>query len=196
MQILIKNQPLEQAEKIYIDHVGWGMDQYVPETYANLVYDETGFTIKLVVKETNPQTEKKHHQEAVCQDSCVEFFANFDPEHSDKYLNLEVNAIGTMYAAFRPHRYEFEPLTREEIEGLHIKPVIKEECWHVSYHISLELLQKKYPGFTMENCKYIKGNMYKCGDKNRPKHYLSLFPIETESPDFHRPEYFGVIKLA
>lgn len=195
MQILIKNQPLEQAEKIYIDHIGWGMDQYVPETYANLVYDETGFTIKFVVKETNPQTEKKHHQEAVCQDSCVEFFANFDPEHSDKYLNLEVNAIGTMYAAFRPHRYEFEPLTQEEIKEFHIKPAIEEECWHVSYHISLELLQKKYPGFTMESCRYIKANMYKCGDKNRPKHYLSLFPIETESPDFHRPEYFGVIKL-
>ncbi|MDE6490265.1 MAG: hypothetical protein K2L49_03810, partial [Muribaculaceae bacterium] len=26
-------------------------------------------------------------------------------------------------------------------------------------------------------------------------HYMSLFPIDTPQPDFHRPEFFGTITL-
>ena len=36
----------------------------------------------------------------------------------------------------------------------------------------------------------LRGNLYKCADKAKTPHYLSAFEIETEKPDFHRPEYF------
>jgi hypothetical protein len=36
----------------------------------------------------------------------------------------------------------------------------------------------------------LRGNLYKCADKSKTPHYLSAFPIETEKPDFHRPEFF------
>ena len=36
----------------------------------------------------------------------------------------------------------------------------------------------------------LRGNLYKCADKANTPHYLSAFPIETEKPDFHRPEFF------
>jgi tRNA-dihydrouridine synthase A len=34
------------------------------------------------------------------------------------------------------------------------------------------------------------GNLYKCGDKTPQPHYLSAFPIQSEKPDYHRPECF------
>jgi hypothetical protein len=36
----------------------------------------------------------------------------------------------------------------------------------------------------------IRLNVYKCGDKLSTPHYLSLAPIKTTDPDFHRPEFF------
>jgi hypothetical protein len=36
----------------------------------------------------------------------------------------------------------------------------------------------------------LRGNLYKCADKSKTPHYLSAFPVETEKPDFHRPEFF------
>ena len=30
-------------------------------------------------------------------------------------------------------------------------------------------------------------------DKAKTPHYLSAFPIETEKPDFHRPEFFNFL---
>ncbi|MBR3471266.1 MAG: hypothetical protein IKH22_01600, partial [Prevotella sp.] len=38
--------------------------------------------------------------------------------------------------------------------------------------------------------------VYKCGDCLSVPHYLSLFPITTERPDFHRPEFFQDIVFA
>ncbi len=195
MEITIKKQPLEQAEKIKIGCVNWGYDAFTPETYAQIVYDETGFTVKFTVKEENPIGTVKEHLQLVCDDSCVEFFANFDPEHSDYYINLEVNPLGTMYAAFRTDRYNSKMLALEEVEAMNIQANIADGQWTIQYHISLELLQSKYPGFTLENCKYIKANMYQCGLNNQPEHYLSLFPVGTPTPDYHRPEYYGVMKV-
>lgn len=36
-------------------------------------------------------------------------------------------------------------------------------------------------------------NFYKCADGTSLPHYLSWSPIETEKPDFHRPDFFGEI---
>ena len=195
MEIVIRKQPLEEAQKIKVDYPNWGFEEYLPETTAQLAYDETGFYVKFVVKEANPQIDRTKHQTSVCQDSCVEFFVNFDPEHSDKYINIEVNAIGTVNSALRTDIRNYESLSDDEIERFHIKPFIHDKEWGVEYHISEAFLQSKYPGFKMENCKYIKCNMYQCGNEHMPKHRLSLFPVLSEKPNFHLPEFFGIIKV-
>ena len=40
----------------------------------------------------------------------------------------------------------------------------------------------------------LRGNLYKCADKANTPHYLSAFRIETEKPDFHRPEFFQILQ--
>ena len=41
----------------------------------------------------------------------------------------------------------------------------------------------------------LNANFYKCGNKTPHKHYLSWAPIDLDSPNFHCPEYFGVIQF-
>ena len=61
-------------------------------------------------------------------------------------------------------------------------------CWGMTIVIPPEIFGlDSFQGVTLE------GNLYKCADKAKTPHYLSAFPINTEKPDFHRPEFFQVL---
>ena len=187
----IKKVPVDQAEKFVLSNKLWGTDAYEHEVYAQLTYDEEGFIVKFTVAESDPLRDKKQHLTDICLDSCVEFFVNFTPEKSAKYMNLEVNAGGFMDAAFRSDRYETEPLTLEEIASFNITPEIYEDHWAVSYKIGFDVIKKYYPEFDIDTCEYVTGNLYKCGDLTEMEHYVTYFKVDTPEPDYHRPEYFG-----
>ncbi len=195
MSVYIKNQPIADADKIVLDKVNWGFTEYTPYVYAKVVYDNSGFEVEFVTKEVNPLREKTEHQGDIAQDSCVEFFVNFDPENTNEYINFEVNANGAMRADIRTDRFNYKHLTLEEIDGLNIEAKIEDGFWSAKYKIPMELIKKYYPNFDISKCKYIKGNMYKCGSKTKIRHYMTLFELKCEKPDFHRPEYFGIINL-
>ena len=187
----IKNVPIEVADKFMLDNKLWGFEDYHAEVYAQIAYDAQGFIVKFTIGESNPLMEKTHHFEEVCQDSCVEFFVNFTPEHSDKYINFEANAAGIMYVGIGTDRYDNKLLELEEVEGLDIHAERKDKYWTVSYRIGFELIKKYYPQFDIGQCSYLLGNLYKCGSRTAYKHYLTYYKIGCERPDFHRPEYFG-----
>ena len=195
MSMEIRKQNSGNREKIKLNNVLWGYNEYTPEVYVELVYNEKCFFVEFTVMESDPKREKNEHFQFVHEDSCVEFFANFDPENSNKYINFEVNANGVMNVGFRSDRYDSVPLKTEEIEGLGIKPEIFDDYWTVSYRIDYDFIRKYYPEFDIDKCKYILGNFYKCGDMTFAKHYLSMFEVKCENPDYHRPEYFDKIHL-
>lgn len=191
----IKKTAIDQADRFLLKNKLWGSDAYGAEVYAQIVYDGEGFLVKFTIGESEPLCEKKNHFEWVHEDSCVEFFVNFMPEQSEKYINFEVNAAGAMNVAFRSDRYDGVPLKPEEVNGLGIRTEIRPECWTVTYKIGYDFIRSYYEGFDIDKCKYICGNLYKCGEKTEMEHYLSYFKVGTEKPDFHRPEYFGQIRL-
>ena len=41
----------------------------------------------------------------------------------------------------------------------------------------------------------LRGNFYKCGDLTRYEHYGMWNPVQSDTPDFHRPESFGELVL-
>jgi hypothetical protein len=43
--------------------------------------------------------------------------------------------------------------------------------------------------------KVFRANFYKCGDKLAVPHYVTWNPVGTVAPDYHRPEYFGLLKF-
>ena len=42
----------------------------------------------------------------------------------------------------------------------------------------------------------LKVNLYKCGDGCNRAHFLSWSPIDLPEPNFHCPQFFGVVKMA
>ena len=197
MSITIKKQNVHESEKILINNnnAHWGYTEYESEVYSQVSYDDSGFNVKFTIKEKNPLREKTNHFESVHEDSCVEFFANFDPKNSNRYINFETNANGVMNVSFRADRFDYVNLKHEEVEGFGIKPDIFDDYWTVSYKISFDFLKKYYPEFDIDKAEYISCNFYKCGEKTEIEHYISHFEVKTEKPDFHRPEYFGKLYI-
>ena len=191
----IKRTPLENADKFILGNVLWGYDKYNAEVYAQLAYDDTGFLVKFTVCEADPLRTKTKHFEYVHEDSCVEFFVNFMPEKRSHYISFEPNAHGALTVAFRTDRHNSVPLKIEEIEGFHITPEIHEDYWTITYMVGFDFIQNYYPEFDIKDCKYIIGNLYKCGDETETVHYKSYYPVGTEKPDYHRPEYFGKFEV-
>ena len=186
---------VDAAEKIVIDNSLWGFDEYKPLVTLQISYDDVGFNVLFTTFEQNPTRDKKNHFEQVNEDSCVELFLNFSPKTADRYMNFEVNANGKMNVHFRKDRHIKTNLSLEDVEGFGIVAQICDDYWTAEYKISYEFLKKYYSDFDIDKCDYIIGNAYKCGEKTEFEHYMSLFNVKCESPDFHRPEYFGEFKI-
>ena len=109
-----------------------------------------------------------------------------------EYINLEMNPAAVFLTAKGAGRQERKRLETKG-ENLMVESHIKcEEGWSVMAFISYEFLLKHYSHVD----KTMRANFYKCGDKTETVHYSTWNPVETEKPDYHRPEYFGKIILS
>lgn len=173
----------------------WDVNGYKPDVTFELGADASGFRMDIRTKEQQPLREKTEHQSMVCEDSCVEWFVNFQPESCDRYFNFEVNAAGVMYASFRKDRWEYQFLSEEEIEMLEIRANVEDDTWEVRFRVPFALIQKYIPEYRFEKGMKIRTNFYKCGDHTEFPHYGIWNESPLEQPDFHRPEFFGEVCL-
>ena len=191
----IKKHSIDSADKLVISNnvIGYSYSGKLP--YMQISYDDEGFFVKFTVFEKNPLREQTKHFSMVHLDSCVEFFVNFTPQNTDRYINFEANANGVMNAAFRTNRYEKTNLKIDEIESLNIVPKIYSDFWTLEYKISFDFIKKYYPEFDISKKEAIRCNIYKCCENSVPQHFLMYFNIPLPDADFHLPEYFGTLEI-
>lgn len=173
-----------------------------PLTEVEIQRSEDSLVVHYYVKGDYIRAVAVEDQQAVWEDSCVEFFCQVPGENS--YINFETNCIGTMVAARRKGRAEdVVPFTPEQMTTIKRwsslggrRPITDMDDlprdWEVEIRIPLKLIL----GERQATCPMtLKANFYKCGDKTRFPHFVSWMPIHTDQPDFHRPEFFGEITL-
>jgi hypothetical protein len=125
------------------------------------------------------------------EDSCVEIFLQ-NPANPAEYFNFETTSRGFVLAARGTGRNDRQTLPLDviaKIKRTGATPSIQDDSvfWSMEIEIPSEVFGiKKFD-------EPVRGNLYKCADKANTPHYLSAFPIETEKPDFHRPEFFDVL---
>lgn len=128
---------------------------------------------------------------SIWEDSCLEFFFSFD---GVKYINLEVNANSAMRASVGTERHGRSFLKDMGIPMPQVKAQVCEDGWQVLFSVPADMIEAVW-GCELSEVESFRANFYTCGDKTPSPHYASWSPIETEKPDFHRPEYFGLIKI-
>ena len=70
-----------------------------------------------------------------------------------------------------------------------------EDGLEITYRIPFDFIRLFYPDFSAGSGTVLRGNFCKCGNLTVQKHYLLWNPIESDTPNFHLPEYFGVLVL-
>lgn len=163
----------------------------LPTVFAECEPSSDCFTVRFSVEEPSDcfRAEVMEDNGSSWEDSCVEIFLQ-NPSNPAEYFNFETTSRGYLLAAHGPDRHSRTKLSQQEIDSVvRTKELASVAgnlvCWGVTVQIPATIFGlKSFDGVS------LKGNLYKCADKSKTPHYLSAFPIETEKPDFHRPEFF------
>jgi hypothetical protein len=135
----------------------------------------------------------------VYMDSCVEFFLSPRNQLGSAYLNFEVNCCGTLHLAYGPGRENRTLCTLEQAAQIEITTSLKsrvkmesqeDQQWTTELKIPLKLIEE-ITGEPLDLSTWY-ANFYRCGGRIEDQ-YASWNPIQTENPDFHRPEFFGAL---
>jgi len=183
-----------------VDEVNWKDFGYKPDVGFTIACTGREILLKYYVTEEWFKAEKTESNQAVYEDSCVEFFVS--PSDDGIYYNLEFNGIGTCLMGSGTAR---ENSTRADpgiISGIRRKTSVGEISvsersgefsWTITLAIPLNVFF--HHEITELEGRVFRANFYKCGDKLSVPHYLTWNPVATDTPDYHRPEFFGLLKF-
>ena len=183
-----------------VDVLNWESFDYKPDVKFKIAYTRHEILLKYYVTEQWFKAEKTGTNQEVYEDSCVEFFVS--PSDDGIYYNLEFNAIGTCLMGSGTGRENLKRADPEFISTVRRKgsageKSINEKNGDFSWTITMAI---PFSVFFHHNITGLKGmtfraNFYKCGDKLTVPHYVTWNPVGTAKPDYHRPEYFGLLKF-
>ena len=89
--------PWRDAEALEVANFSPKSSDHRPRTRAKLLYDDDGVSVKFVVDDRYVRAANIGFQAAVCNDSCVEWFAQPDVGLTKgAYLNFEMNCGGSL----------------------------------------------------------------------------------------------------
>jgi hypothetical protein len=180
----------------YVDMLNWPTQYpYKPVCRFKIARSAQSLFVHFNVIEKNVRALYSTDQQAVWEDSCVEFFCKL-PEQ-EHYNNFEFNCIGTCLATSRKGReLDIQPLSEQKMKSIKRYASLGSEPfnektghfeWELTVEIPFETMEIPYEKLPES----LRANFYKCGDGTSVPHFLSWSHIETETPDFHCPEFFG-----
>lgn len=193
----------ENVGKAEIDCYPWDRNGYMPKTEARVVYTEKGFHILMTSYESKILGTWENFNDPVCRDSCMEFFFMPDPANDKRYLNFEMNPLGTLYLGLGKDRFDRSKIADVDLEMFNIGHSVTKESikdfsgpsWSVRYFIPFSFIERFFGNLDFKPGKVMFGNFYKCAEDTDLPHFGSWNFVRNETPDFHRPECFGRLVL-
>lgn len=178
---------------VELRHTKWLKPSPV-RAWARLCHDGKALYVSMEAEESPVRASLTGQLEQVCDDSCLEFF--FAPMCKDRrYFNFEWNPLGTLYLGFGgPRAGRVRQIVKNPEELFRPRPWIREGRWGICFQVPEEFICRYMPEFELKGDAAC--NFYKCGDKTVTPHYLTWSPLDTDTPDFHRRQDFGIIHFA
>ncbi len=128
----------------------------------------------------------------VYKDSCIELFLSFDNKN---YYNFEISCIGIILGQHGMGRFDRMFLEKKFLNKIHVRSSLGSEPIGIinrpyKYSMEVEFPKDVFQFDPHLNFDDLTGNIYKCADESPTPHYMYLYAVKTEKPDFHRPEFF------
>jgi hypothetical protein len=175
------------------------------EVKAKMMYDDKNLYVIFRVHDRYVRCITKDYNGPVWEDSCVEFFFSPDASLPERYFNLEINCGGTplMHYNVIPDK-EITMIAVDDIKMIEIAhslpqlidPEITEPVtWTIEYRIPL-ILPEKYSKITHPKHGIAwRANFYKIAENSSNPHYMTWSVVNNFKPDFHLPQFFGLLKF-
>ena len=194
---------LDEQQVAFTDvtNANWSADYpYKPAFSFRMAHTSQSLIIEYRVREASIASVAGRDNGRVWEDSCCEFFSQLPG--NDFYYNMECNCTGRLLIGCGPVR-----------EGRHLAPASvldKVQRWSSlgsddialiegDFSWNMVLIIPKDAWFQSNVQSFdgmkMKANIYKCGDKLSQPHFLSWNKIDIETPDFHRPDFFGEMRM-
>ncbi|MBQ6646754.1 MAG: carbohydrate-binding family 9-like protein [Clostridia bacterium] len=186
--------PWNEADEAEILDYCW-INEFPDHFYcaARVCADDSGLSVLMYAKERPIIANEKRFGGSQYLDSCMEFFLRPFPEKSGRYLNIEINPIGTAHVGAGEGRNGRKVYT-EPVKDMVINTFHDENGWAISFTIPNSLFLSEFGSIPAAG-QGMKGNFYKCSGPALHEHYGCWNHIDTPHPDFHRPEFFGEITI-
>lgn len=187
---------LDVLNKNHMLYVPWQEYPYKPRVSFTIAYSGNQIFVKYFVEEKQLRAVANEPNGAVWEDSCVEFFVSFNNEKA--YYNFEFNCIGTCLAGYGSTKENRVMLSPDHLNNLktYITIVKNDEAvfkWELTVAIPVDVLvYTKNVHLEGSSCR---ANFYKCGDMHKEPHFVTWSYIESPTPNFHLPDYFGKIQF-
>lgn len=195
--------PWLEIPHLCIDQAAGEKPAHFPRVEAKLAYDAAALYIIFQVQDRYIRALSENYQDPVSEDSCVEFFFTPGEDLSQGYFNFEINCGGTALFHHQKGRgVDDVPISTADFEQVQIvhtlpkivNPEIEESLtWVVEYRLPFAILSSYAPVDDPTPGTSWHANLYKCADGSSHPHWLTWSPVDTPTPDFHRPEFFGCL---
>ena len=183
---------------IPLSHHLWGEDYpcFFESRAGVCLIKNKGVYVVMMSDEPCPRAVYTKRDDPIYKDSCLEFF--FQPFADDeRYINFEINPNGAYLSEVGTQRYDRKFIAQITESEPVVKVVDTPIGWGVSLFVPEQLISDVFgKKFSTADSAYIRANFYKCGEETDYPHFSSAFFVNTPTPDFHRPEYFGKIYLS
>lgn len=189
---------LEQQTVLQFIHtINWKAFPYRPVVKFRIGHVSDEIWLRFYVQEKHIMALETRTNGDVYKDSCVEFFISPDGKN---YYNFEFNCIGTIHAGYGAGRHNRTPVPVEIAEKIGVasslgNKTFAEKTGNFEWELMIRIPVSCFVFSNLDSFDGLKAtaNFYKCGDDTSEPHYVTWNPVETASPDYHRPEYFGSI---
>jgi hypothetical protein len=176
-----------------ISYANWSEYPYKPDVRFRIAHNGTNIFLNYKIEESDIKAVCNYDNGKVWEDSCLEFFISFTDGF---YYNIECNCIGKMAVATGSDRHNRIPVPPSIIKHIARWSSLgslpfenKSGKWELSLIIPIDVFYLNE--LSAFDALQGKGNFYKCGDNLQTPHFLSWHPIESATPNFHLPVFFG-----
>lgn len=169
---------------------------YLPRFEVAIAHNGQNILIHYRVTDKTATGTIENDMGRVYTESCCEIFL-WD-NSLQQYYNIEANCIGSILMQCGASRGGKRDRATAETLALidrwsslgrkSVGTIEHEISWEMALVIPTKALWKTH--VTELDGKRFKANVYYCSETGNEHHYVSMFPINTPSPDFHRPEFF------
>ncbi|CAM3622967.1 carbohydrate-binding family 9-like protein [Erysipelothrix urinaevulpis] len=173
---------LEDVKPLKLNHVLWNSIKSV-DTTLKLAFDDNYLYLEMRAHEQEPLTRYYKDQDPVYKDSAMEFFLSFDQK---SYFNFEFNRTGALLAQYGTTEERIK-ISSTNLKRIRRSIVLDKTFWSVRLDIPWLVLANHE---TIDITKPLWFNAYKISETEENLHFQSLFMIESEKPNFHRPDCF------